>query len=438
VSSGGYQRTLPSLSRGSWFLHLKRRSFSDELASEMKRILFVDDEPNVLEGLRGLLRKQRKQWEMNFVASGEQALAELVANPYDLIISDMRMPGMDGATLLRKVKEDYPHMVRIVLSGQAEQEISRRMVHVAHEFLSKPCENRELVQVIERACKLQALLEHPALRQAIGRIGPLPVKPGLYTRLILTLENMNSSPADAASLIEEDVATSTGVLQILNSGCFRLPQGVSDIRTAISYLGFETVKIVALSVEMRLPQASLAPCPGFDLRRTEEHSLLAARIGRRLVHDRVQAQDIFSATLLKDAGARVLMTRVPDLFRQIAEQARDSRRPIFSVELDVLGVSHAEIGAYLLAVWGLPYSIVEAIAHHHAPSGADCTGLDPVCGVHIATALAEEICPADGYKHVGSGIGLDLDLIDRLGLTDQLPGWRLVAQEEAKKSAGAR
>ena len=155
----------------------------------MKRILFVDDEPNVLEGLRGLLRKQRKLWEMNFVTGGELALAELVANPYDVIVSDMRMPGMDGATLLHKVQQDYPHMVRIVLSGQAEQEISRRMVHVAHQFLSKPCDGRELQQVIERACKLQALLEHPSLRQTVGQIGQLPTKPGLYTRLVAILED---------------------------------------------------------------------------------------------------------------------------------------------------------------------------------------------------------------------------------------------------------
>src|SRR4051812_7111240 len=105
----------------------------------MKNILFVDDEPNVLDSLKSLLRKQRKEWRMTFVAGGEAAMAELLASSYDVIVSDMRMPGMDGATLLTRVLEDYPHMVRIVLSGQTEEEVARRMVHVAHQFLSKPC-----------------------------------------------------------------------------------------------------------------------------------------------------------------------------------------------------------------------------------------------------------------------------------------------------------
>jgi HD-like signal output (HDOD) protein len=403
----------------------------------MKRILFVDDEPNVLEGLRGLLRKQRKQWEMSFVNGGEAALQELVASPYDVIVSDMRMPGMDGATLLRKVQQDYPHIVRIVLSGQTEQEISRRMVHVAHQFLSKPCDGLELQRVIEHACKLQALLEHPALRQTVGQIGQLPVKPGLYTRLVQVLENPNSSMADAAAVIEKDIATSAKMLQLVNSAFFGLPQRVGDIKTAVSYLGLEMVKVLSLSVEMRQSQAgaaALPPCPGYNLDLAQEQSLLAARIGRRLVPDRVPGQDAFSAAMLRDTGALVLMARLPDPFRRAVEQARASRRPLFEVETEVIGVSHAEIGAYLLGIWGLPYTIVEAVAHHHAPQAAGSTTLDTVCVVHVASALAEEVLPGDQDQHIGSGIGLDLGLVERLGLGEQLPAWRQIAADEAKKT----
>jgi HD-like signal output (HDOD) protein/CheY-like chemotaxis protein len=399
----------------------------------MKRILFVDDEPNVLEGLRGLLRKQRKHWEMNFVTGGESALNELLAAPYDVIVSDMRMPVMDGATLLRKVQQDYPHIVRIVLSGQTENEISRRMVHVAHQFLSKPCDGRELQQVIQHAIDLQVLLEQPALRQAVGQIGQLPVKPGLYTKLVEILENPNSSLSDAATVIEKDLATSAKMLQLVNSAFFGLPQRVGDIKTAVSYLGLEMVKTLSLSVEMRQSQANVVPCPGFNLDIAQDQSMLAARICRKLLPDRIQAQDAFAAAMLRDAGTLVLMARLPDQYRKIVTQARTSRRPIFEVEREVMGVSHSEIGAYLLGIWGLPYTIVEAVAHHHAPRAVELHSLDVLVAVHIASALAEEVMPSDGEKHLGTGITLDTELIGRLNLTDHIPAWRRIATDEAGK-----
>jgi HD-like signal output (HDOD) protein/CheY-like chemotaxis protein len=401
----------------------------------MKRILFVDDEPNVLEALRGLLRKQRKHWEMSFVGGGEEALSELLAGPYDVIVSDMRMPGMDGATLLRRVQTDYPHIVRIVLSGQTEQEISRRMVHIAHQFLSKPTDGRELQQIIEHACNLQELLEHPALRQIAAQIGRLPPKPALYSRLVQVLENPNSSMADAAAVIEKDPATAATMLQLVNSAFFGVPQRVGDIKTAVSYLGLEMVKTLALSVEMRGSQPAAPPCPGFDPVEAQEHALLAARISRRLLPDRVHGQDAFSASMLKDIGALVLQARLADPFRRMVEQARASGRPLTDVETETLGLSHAEIGAYLLSIWGLPYTIVEAVAHHHCPQRAGSTSFDTVCAVHVGAALAEELVPPDRERHVGCGIGLDLALIERLGLQEQLPTWRQIAADEARKRA---
>jgi HD-like signal output (HDOD) protein len=396
----------------------------------MKRIMFVDDEPNVLEGLRGLLRKQRKEWEMTFVGGGEEALREMLSAHYDVIVSDMRMPGMDGATLLRKVQTDYPHVVRIVLSGQTEQEVSRRMVHVAHQFMSKPCEGKDLQQCIERACKLQALLEHPALRQAVGQIGQLPVKPSIYSRLIQVLEDPSSSVADAAAVIEKDMGTSAKLLQVVNSAFFGLSRRVADIKTAVSYLGLEMVKMLALSVEMRQSQAGVKPCPGFSLDAATEHGFLAARIARRMLSDKVRAQDAFSAAMLADAGALVLLSRLPEEFSRIVKKVHETGRTIHEVEVELLGVSHAEIGAYLLGIWGLPYGIVEAVAYCHAPARAGSGTFDAVTAVHVAKALVEEVMPPNRNSHVGSGITLDTAYLQTLGIQDQLPAWRQMAKQE--------
>jgi HD-like signal output (HDOD) protein/CheY-like chemotaxis protein len=396
----------------------------------MKRILFVDDEPNILDGLRSLLRKQRHVWDMTFVSGGEEALAHLAAHPVDVIVTDMRMPRMDGATLLLQVQQQYPHVVRIVLSGQTEQDVARRMVHVAHQFLSKPCDGRELQQAIERACNLQALLEQPALREAVGKVGQLPVKPTTYARLVEVLENPSSSIADAASIIERDMATSAKILQLVNSAFFGLPSRVSDIRAAVSYLGLEMVKMLALSVEMRQSQGALAPCPGFNLDAVHEHGLLAARIARRLLTDRLQTQDAFSAAMLEDVGYLVLLSRMRDDFTRLVAQAIASARPLPEVETEVMGVSHAEIGAYLLGIWGLPYPIVEGVAYHHHPSRSGSTQFDVLGAVHVAGVLAEELRPGDA-AHVRPGMQLDQPYLEQTGVAGRLEQWRALAREEA-------
>jgi HD-like signal output (HDOD) protein/CheY-like chemotaxis protein len=398
----------------------------------MKGILFVDDEPGVLAGLSGLLRKQRNDWHMAFVPSGAEALRELASAPYDVIVSDMRMPQMDGAALLRRVQKEYPHVVRIVLSGQTEEEVSRRLVHVAHQFIAKPCEGRELRQTIERTCDLQLLLDRPALREAVGQLGQLPVKPSLFARLVEVLSEPRSSMSDAAAVIEQDVGASAKMLQLVNSAFFGLPQRVGDIRTAVSYLGLELVKTVALSVEMRAAQTRLTECTGFSVDAMQDHNLLAARIARRLMlSERIRGQDAFSAAILADAGVLVLLSRQPHLFQEIVSEARRTERPLPVVEREVLGVTHAEIGAYLLGIWGLPYSIVEAVAHHHAPRGPTLAGLDVTTAVHVGGALAAELLPVDRDRHLGSGVELDHGHLVRSGLSGQLSAWRDMARSES-------
>ena len=121
----------------------------------MIRVLFVDDETHVLESLRDALRPWRRELTMAFAADGPTALEEVAREPYDAVVSDMRMPGMDGAELLREVQRVQPATVRIVLSGYAEIESVARAATVAHRFLSKPCDVDELVSVIGRSCAHQ-------------------------------------------------------------------------------------------------------------------------------------------------------------------------------------------------------------------------------------------------------------------------------------------
>jgi DNA-binding NarL/FixJ family response regulator len=188
------------------------------------RILFVDDEQSVLEGLRDLLRKERRRWDMVFVTGGEQALEELRRAPFDVVVSDMRMPEMDGAELLTRVREDYPRAARLVLSGQADRESVLRAMPVTQQFLAKPCDQAVLRATLARTCDLQSVLASDAIRAVVGSLERLPSVPRTYFELTEVAARSDTDAADIAAVVQRDTAMTAKVLQLANSAYFGNPQ----------------------------------------------------------------------------------------------------------------------------------------------------------------------------------------------------------------------
>lgn len=163
--------------------------------SESMRIIFVDDEERVLRALSKALRHQ-KGWEMSFVDGGVKALDLMASQQFDVIVSDMRMPGMSGEQLLSKVREQYPEVSRIVLSGQCDQETAFRLVGSDHLYLSKPCPTDLLVETIKNAYLLQ-------------RIGSKEKK-------VLSNQELQTALCDMASmLLMRDMVKITDIPEIL-------------------------------------------------------------------------------------------------------------------------------------------------------------------------------------------------------------------------------
>ncbi len=394
----------------------------------MTRILFVDDEPRILEALQRLLRPQRREWEMVFAAGGEAALAALAAAPFDVVVTDMRMPGIDGGTLLRRVQQDYPDTIRIVLSGHTELESALRAVPVAHQFLSKPCDPQTLREVVERACGVRALLHDDRLRITLGGLSSLPSEPHAYRRLRDRLANADVPLSEVVQIVEQDMGLCAKLLQLVNSAFFGLRQRVSSIERAVAYLGLGMLKNLVLSLEVfRAFEANAALSPG-RLAALQQHGLHTAQIATRLLPDRRQADDAFTAGMLHDIGQLILGACLPDEYRSVLETAQREQQPLFLVERGVLGISHAEVGAYLLSIWGLPYPVVEAVAYHHQPAQVARTGFDAVAAIYVANALAHQSLPvADGQALAQPP--LDLSYLDALGVADQLPVWQELARE---------
>jgi HD-like signal output (HDOD) protein len=397
------------------------------------RILFVDDQRGVLDGLRDLLRPQRKVWDMAFAESGEQALAELERWPFDVIVSDLRMPGMDGATLLRHVTDRFPSVIRIVLSGNTELEVAHRAVPFAHQFLTKPCNPDTLRETIDRSCQLHSLLADPALRRAVHSLDRLPSVPRLYAALTKTLAAPNSTAADVAAIVDCDPAMCAKILQLVNSGFCGVGRRITQIAQAITYLGFNTTKNLVLCAEVFAAFASSAHVPGFSIEAFQAHSLVTGRIAALLCPSKSQRDDAFMAGMLHDVGTLIYATQFPTRFSECIARSTAEKVPLFVLERQLLGVSHAEIGAYLLGVWGLPaHPIVEAVANHHEPTRAPQTQLDVLAAVHIAELLAhEQAAHLFGAAH-GVVTPIDAAYLDALGVADRVESWRTIAADVAQ------
>ncbi|MES2642661.1 MAG: response regulator [Myxococcota bacterium] len=395
----------------------------------MRRILFVDDEQAILDSLRDLLRPQRKVWQMSFARTGEEALKVLETEPYDVVVSDMRMPRMDGATLLREVKERYPRVVRIVLSGHTEMEAALRTVPIAHQFLGKPCEADRLRSVIQRTCDLQDLLHDENLRRRVGQITALPSAPRIYVALTKALVDPEVSLRDVAAILEKDMAMSAKVLQVVNSAFFGLPRRLSSLLEAVSYLGISVIKNLVLSMEAFRELRGGEAAKGFDVDRVQRQCFVTGRIAQRMLPDRRDAQDAFVAGTLHELGTLILATREPLAFATVDAEATARGVPRHVVEREQGGVSHAEVGAYLIGLWGLPYGIAEAVAHHHDPMRLEPTRFGVAEAVHCASALAIEAIGLPGVQEVP-----EPRLVERLDLGGSLPAWREIAREEANRS----
>ncbi|MGH8137185.1 MAG: HDOD domain-containing protein [Steroidobacteraceae bacterium] len=355
----------------------------------MKRILFVDDEQAALDGLRYRLHRMSSKWQVDCVDNGPRAIEQMQRQPYDVIVTDMRMPGMDGAELLEIVSGRWPQAVRIVLSGYADLKQTVRLVPFAHQYLSKPCEPRQLEQVIDRCLLLHDLLHGSHLRTIVGRIRKLPSLPRIYTALQGITRNDNVTVSEVAGLVASDSAIAARVLQIVNSAFFRLARRVTNIEQAVSYLGFTAIRNVATSVEI----FSQWPAGGsihLDQENLQSHVRAVAAAASALTLKTPITDDTMLAGLLHDIGYWILAQECAADLKAAVELAATTSIPLHEAETQVMGASHAEVGAYLLGIWGLPYPVIEAVAHHHQPRRVAQTDFDVLAALAIAHSLVPE------------------------------------------------
>jgi HD-like signal output (HDOD) protein/ActR/RegA family two-component response regulator len=402
-----------------------------------RRIIFVDDEPMVLKGLQRTLRKMRDDWEMTFTSSSKEALDILGSGSFDVIVSDLRMPEMDGMQLLAEVKSKHPQVVRIILSGQVEQESTFKSVQVAHQSLSKPCDADILKHTLNKLFGLRNLLEDESIKRIVSQTETLPSLPEVYTDVISELQSPVPSVQKVGEIISTDLAMTAKILQVVNSAFFGLVRKINNPKEAVMLLGTETIKALVLSVKI-FSQFNQKNFAWFNFDELFNHSMsvsmFAQTISRQEHLDQTLVNNALMAGMFHDLGKLILVTNFQEPYQQVLTEAAKTRQNLWDLEIERFGTSHAEIGAYLMGLWGLEYPVIEAIAFHHCPgkSLSNSTGL--LTAVHFGDAFDRLKKDPNDLNSENGLRQLDRGYLDNLGVAGRITDWQTFCNELTERN----
>ena len=402
-----------------------------------RRIIFVDDEPMVLKGLQRTLRKMRGEWEMTFTSSSKEALDILGSGSFDVIVSDLRMPEMDGMQLLAEVKSKHPQVVRIILSGQVEQESTFKSVQVAHQSLSKPCDADILKHTLNKLFGLRNLLEDESIKRIVSQTETLPSLPEVYTEVISELQSSDPSVKKVGEIISTDLAMTAKILQVVNSAFFGLVRKINNPKEAVMLLGTETIKALVLSVKI-FSQFNHKKFAWFNFDELFNHSMsvsmFAQTISRQEHLDQTLVNHSLMAGMFHDLGKLILVTNFQEPYQKVLTEAGKTRQNLWDLEIERFGTSHAEIGAYLMGLWGLEYPVIEAIAFHHCPgkSLSNSTGL--LTAVHFGDAFDRLKKDPNDLDSENGLTQLDRGYLDNLGVAGRITDWQTFCNELTERN----
>lgn len=394
-----------------------------------KRILFVEDNSLLLQMYVMMLEGEQEHWEVSTAESGAQALELLGKTPFDVVVSDMRMPKMSGIELLTEIRRKHPRCSRIIVSGLNDQEEIARSLGSTHQFLAKPFDVKALRATLGRICHLDAYLRDETLRSLVSQFDALPSFPSLYVEIMKELSAEEPSIDTIAGTIAKDPAMTAKILQIVNSAAIGLSRKVGSPFEAVQYLGLSTVRSLVLSAHIFscFEHTSLK---GFSVNELWEHGTRCARLACMILQfeeaEPGDTEDAYIAGMLHDIGKLMLADSMPDAFQKALAAANERAIPLHQAEQEVFGATHAGVAAYLLGLWGLPASIVEAVAFHHSPGHSSLRVLTPLAAVHAANAIEHEMTLGIPLEETPV---LDRHYLAEIEMERRLDKWREEAHE---------
>ncbi len=410
----------------------KRLPFNASLARLMRimsrgRILLVDDEPMVLRAMERVLSMAMTDCDILKAENGSEALALFETQPPDIVVTDMCMPNMSGSELLDAVHERHPRAARMILSARAGSEYGLSAVESAHQYFLKPGDIVTLAQKLQRVLYLRCLIPNEELDRVIAKVDTLPSLPDIYLELETEINRPESSIYAIGEILERDVAMSAKVLHLVNSAFFGLRTRISSPSHAATLLGMNLLKSLVLASHVFSAIDKNDPRQPF-VASLWKHSLSVANAARKIAlfekASREIVEEAYIAGLFHDIGKLVVAMSLPDAHDRIQREMAEEDVTDVEAETAVLGASHAEVGGYLLALWGFSDEVVATAVFHGKPSrSADAAVFGALASVHAANVLSREAVAAPK----GSGLPLDTVYLDHAGLSAKLDPWRDVA-----------
>ncbi len=388
----------------------------------MIRVLFVDDDTNLLQGLKRGLRRQVGAWEMEFVDSPILALDALNDQGFDVIVTDLQMPGMSGIELLKRVSEVNPEIVPIILSGQVNKALLMHSLKSNAHVLLKPCKMEELIAAVERSYTLRKIMKSERLQSLVSRLSELPSLSQTHNSLFTALEGDNTPVSRIVALIQEDVSIAAKVMQLANSAFFGHTR-VAQLENAIRILGLTHIRLLVLASDVFL-KIDHRKGANIDLSSLIRHSTnvgrFSAHIARSLQLTSDQCEAAHVAGLLHDIGKLILIKDMPREMLRVAKQSRESSLPEHLAESSILGCSHAEVGAYILGIWMLPDVILKAVVFHHRPLDIPTTQPTVLSAVYLDNILEHKL---HKEQITAPEMATYEQYAKNLGVEDLLPQW---------------
>jgi HD-like signal output (HDOD) protein len=389
----------------------------------IRKILLVGCSPRSVARLKSAFA--RKYWQVSSASSFDDALAVLIATPTSALICDLQ--STKAADFLARARNALPGVARLAYAERSTlPDDIIPILHVAQQVLREGQSDDELCESVARACALQQLFVNPALSRIVGQLDRLPSVPSTYWALMREAEREHCNASELAAIVESDPAMSVKVLQLVNSAFFGLAQRVTSIQQAVGYLGTNLLRGLVLTAHIFSEFSGGANGSGISATQFQAYSLRVARLAKRFLPSGAEGDLAYTAGLLIDIGRLIIGVRMPVEFEEIAAHVIESGTDATTAEFEQIGVTHCDVGAYLLGLWGLPLTIVEVVAFHHNPGMVEgqfnCRVL---AAVHAADALLGIACCGEPVER------LDLAFLEREGMSAELPRWRTLAAAEA-------
>ncbi len=358
------------------------------------KILFIDDHRNILDSLRLSLRSMRNEWDMSFAASGAEGLDIFETFLPDVVVTDMRMPNMDGTHVLRKIQKRKPDVGKIILSGYSDKETVIKNIQLANEYLSKPCKTQDLIEAIRNTLRTNDIILNPEIKSVIAEIETIPASMVVYEQLIAELENQNTTSRAISEIIAQDVALTANIVRIINCTFFNFPKQVRDIDHAVQLLGPQTLLNIVKSSQI-FEKFKEFDESEISLKMLWEHSLRVASLSKLIAASsdltETNCSDCVVASMFHDIGKFIFASKMKHQFSKAIAMVREEKCSLDVAEKCILGSSHAEVGAYLLARWGFSHDQVSILRSHHDESVMDSQAVTPQMVLFVADCLDHDL-----------------------------------------------